>query len=91
MAEFAGYGFAKSHSTAYALITYQTAYLKANHPARVPGGAAHHRVRQPRQALALHRPRPADGTSTILAPSINESASATSRWCPRAFASGWRA
>ena len=32
MAEFAGYGFAKSHSTAYALLTYQTAYLKANHP-----------------------------------------------------------
>ncbi len=32
MAEFAGYGFAKSHSTAYALITYQTAYLKANFP-----------------------------------------------------------
>ncbi|MCP5070589.1 MAG: DNA polymerase III subunit alpha, partial [bacterium] len=32
MAELAGYGFAKSHSTAYALITYQTAYLKANHP-----------------------------------------------------------
>jgi DNA polymerase-3 subunit alpha len=32
MAEFAGYGFAKAHATAYALITYQTAYLKANHP-----------------------------------------------------------
>ena len=32
MAEFAGYGFAKSHSAAYALLTYQTAYLKANHP-----------------------------------------------------------
>ncbi len=32
MAEFAGYGFAKSHSTAYALITYQTAYLKAKYP-----------------------------------------------------------
>jgi len=32
MAEFAGYGFAKSHSTAYALITYQTAYLKAHFP-----------------------------------------------------------
>ncbi|NQZ97488.1 MAG: DNA polymerase III subunit alpha [Myxococcales bacterium] len=31
MAEFAGYGFPKAHSTAYALITYQTAYLKANH------------------------------------------------------------
>ena len=32
MAEFAGYGFPKAHSTAYALITFQTAYLKANHP-----------------------------------------------------------
>lgn len=30
--KFAGYGFAKSHSTAYALITYQTAFLKANYP-----------------------------------------------------------
>ena len=29
---FAGYGFNKSHSAAYALITYQTAYLKANYP-----------------------------------------------------------
>jgi len=32
MAEFAGYGFPKAHSTAYAYLTYQTAYLKANHP-----------------------------------------------------------
>ncbi len=32
MAEFAGYGFPKAHSTAYALLTFQTAYLKANHP-----------------------------------------------------------
>jgi DNA polymerase-3 subunit alpha len=30
--EFAGYGFPKAHSTAYAFVTYQTAYLKANHP-----------------------------------------------------------
>ncbi len=30
--KFAGYAFPKAHSTAYALITYQTAYLKANHP-----------------------------------------------------------
>ena len=29
---FAGYGFNKSHSTAYALIAYQTAYLKAHYP-----------------------------------------------------------
>ncbi len=32
MAHFAGYGFNKSHSTGYALISYQTAYLKANYP-----------------------------------------------------------
>ncbi len=30
--KFAGYGFNKSHSAAYALITYQTAYLKAHYP-----------------------------------------------------------
>lgn len=29
---FAGYGFPKSHAAAYALIAYQTAWLKANHP-----------------------------------------------------------
>lgn len=33
MASFAGYGFNKSHSAAYALIAYQTAYLKAHWPA----------------------------------------------------------
>ena len=31
MAYFAGYGFNKSHSAAYAMIAYQTAYLKANY------------------------------------------------------------
>ncbi|MDR2160374.1 MAG: DNA polymerase III subunit alpha [Treponema sp.] len=33
LAPFAGYGFNKSHSTAYAILAYQTAYLKANFPA----------------------------------------------------------
>ncbi len=32
MAQFASYGFNKSHSAAYAAIVYQTAYLKANYP-----------------------------------------------------------
>lgn len=31
--QFAGYGFNKSHSMAYAYVAYQTAYLKANYPA----------------------------------------------------------
>jgi len=33
MEKFAGYGFNKSHSAAYALLSYQTAYLKAHHTA----------------------------------------------------------
>ncbi|MGE0755168.1 MAG: DNA polymerase III subunit alpha [Alphaproteobacteria bacterium] len=32
IAKFAAYGFNKSHAAAYALIAYQTAFLKANHP-----------------------------------------------------------
>ena len=32
VAKFAGYGFNKSHAAAYALVAYQTAYFKANHP-----------------------------------------------------------
>jgi DNA polymerase-3 subunit alpha len=32
IAEFAAYGFPKAHAVAYALIVYQTAYLKANYP-----------------------------------------------------------
>ncbi len=32
LAKFAGYGFNKSHSAAYALVTYQTAWLKAHYP-----------------------------------------------------------
>src|SRR5260370_7864511 len=32
MAQFAGYGFNKSHSAAYALLAYHTAYFKTHHP-----------------------------------------------------------
>ncbi len=34
MEKFAGYGFNKSHSAAYALVSYQTAWLKAHYPAQ---------------------------------------------------------
>src|SRR5262249_13082091 len=33
MEKFAGYGFNKSHAAAYALVAYQTAYMKTHHPA----------------------------------------------------------
>ena len=32
LAKFADYGFNKSHAAAYALVAYQTAYMKANYP-----------------------------------------------------------
>ncbi|TMA31544.1 MAG: DNA polymerase III subunit alpha [Deltaproteobacteria bacterium] len=72
MAEFAGYGFAKSHSTAYALITYQTAYLKANHPreymaALLTTEAGNH------DKLSLYIAHAQQRGIDILAPSVNES------------------
>lgn len=38
MEKFAGYGFNKSHSASYALIAYQTAWLKAHYPAAFMAG-----------------------------------------------------
>ena len=52
--KFAGYGFNKSHSTAYALIAYMTAYLKAHWPVEfmaallssdIPGGISRKKIR----------------------------------------------
>jgi DNA polymerase-3 subunit alpha len=73
MAEFAGYGFAKSHSTAYALITYQTAYLKANHPreylaALLTTEAGNH------DKLARYIAHAQHLGVEVLPPSVNESA-----------------
>ena len=35
--KFANYGFNKSHAAAYAVVSYQTAWLKTNHPSRIYG------------------------------------------------------
>ena len=40
MEKFAGYGFNKSHSAAYALVAYQTAWLKTHYPCGIYGGGA---------------------------------------------------
>ncbi len=55
METFAAYGFNKSHSAAYALITFQTAYLKAHYPDGVHGRAAVARDGRHRQDLQEHR------------------------------------
>lgn len=42
--KFAGYGFNKSHAAAYALIAYQTAYLKANYPVEFMAACLSHEL-----------------------------------------------
>ena len=61
MAQFAGYGFNKSHSAAYALLAYHTAYLKTHYPDRVHGGAADLGHRQHRRRGEVHQRMPRDG------------------------------
>jgi DNA polymerase-3 subunit alpha len=39
VAKFAGYGFNKSHAAAYALLSFQTGWLKANHPVEFYAGS----------------------------------------------------
>jgi len=44
MAYFAGYGFNKSHSAAYSVLAYQTAYFKANYPAEYMASVLTHNM-----------------------------------------------
>ncbi len=53
LAKFADYGFNKSHAAAYALIAYQTAYLKANHPVEFLAASMTLSTRQHRQARRI--------------------------------------
>ena len=61
MAEFAGYGFNKSHSAAYGYLAYLTGYLKAHYAGRVHGGAADLGNRQHRQGGEVHQRVPRAG------------------------------
>lgn len=70
--KFAGYGFNKSHSAAYALITYQEAYLKYYYP--VEHCAAHLICDQDNPAKVIRSINDARKTGIkILPPDINES------------------
>jgi DNA polymerase-3 subunit alpha len=72
MEHFAGYGFNKSHSTAYALLAYQTAYLKANYP--WPFAAALLTIESANtDKLALYLGECRDRGVPVLPPDINES------------------
>ncbi|MEN8143244.1 MAG: DNA polymerase III subunit alpha, partial [Thermodesulfobacteriota bacterium] len=72
MAKFAGYGFNKSHSAAYALIAYQTAYLKAHYPAQFMAGVLScHMNNTDKVVLYISECR--DHGIDVLPPDINES------------------
>ena len=72
MAKFAGYGFNKSHSAAYALIAYQTAYLKAHYPAQFMAALLSCDVNNT-DKVVLYINECKDHGTEVLPPDINES------------------
>jgi DNA polymerase III subunit alpha len=72
MEYFAGYGFNKSHSAAYALIAYQTAYLKANYPHEFMAALVSFETDNP-DNLTKYLQEIHDMGLTTVPPSINES------------------
>ena len=72
MEKFAGYGFNKSHSVAYALLSYQTAWLKARHPAAFMAAVLSADMENTDKILSLVNECREMGLR-ILPPSINQS------------------
>ncbi len=72
MEHFAGYGFNKSHSTAYAVLAYQTAFLKANYPWHF-ASALLTIESQNTEKLALYLGECRERGIPVLPPDINES------------------
>src|SRR5690625_2381303 len=72
MEKFAGYGFNKSHSAAYALIAYQTAWLKAHHPAEFMAATLLSDMDDTDKVQAFYPDARANGVE-VLAPDINAS------------------
>ncbi len=72
IAKFAEYGFNKSHSAAYALIAFQTAYLKANFPLEFIA-ALMTSERNNSDAVIKYMDECRDHAITVLPPDINES------------------
>ncbi|HRS82323.1 MAG TPA: DNA polymerase III subunit alpha [Smithellaceae bacterium] len=72
MEKFAAYGFNKSHSAAYAMITYQTAYLKAHYPVAFMA-ALLTSEKDNRDKIIKHMSNCKEMGIDILPPDINES------------------
>jgi DNA polymerase-3 subunit alpha len=72
MEQFAAYSFNKSHSAAYGLITYQTAWLKAHHPVEFMAALLTSEKDNTDKVVAHIAESRADGI-TVLQPDVNES------------------
>jgi DNA polymerase III subunit alpha len=70
--KFAGYGFNKSHSAAYGVISYQTAYLKAHYPVEFMAGLLSNEINDTEKISVLVAECKRMGIS-ILPPDINKS------------------
>ncbi len=68
--KFAGYGFNKSHSAAYALIAYQTGYLKAHYPLQFLAALLNSEIHQT-TSLAKHIMEAREQGIELLPPDIN--------------------
>ncbi len=70
--KFAGYGFNKSHSAAYGVISYETAYLKAHYPVEFMAGLLSNEVNNTEKISVFVGECKRMGTS-ILPPDVNKS------------------
>jgi len=70
--KFASYGFNKSHSAAYALVSYQTAYLKANYPVQFMAAVLTSELGNAEKVAHFIAECEAMGI-TVLGPDVNES------------------
>lgn len=72
VAKFAGYGFNKSHAAAYAVVAYQTAYLKANYPVEFIAASMNYEINATDKLSQFVAEAARYGIS-ILPPDINKS------------------
>jgi len=72
MAQFADYGFNRSHSIAYAYLAFQTAYLKAHYPAYFYAAVLSHEAQDSAKVYKYSNEFKSIGLK-LLPPDINES------------------
>ena len=82
--KFAGYGFNKSHSAAYGLVSYQTAFLKANFPVEFMCGVLSNEINNMDKISIFVAECQRMGIE-ILAPDVNRS---SLKFCPEKLPNG---